>query len=47
MTGIIASPLSSRRIIYYGMNDQSGESCLYDRVALRFKGGGGEFMHFP
>jgi len=47
LTGIIASPLSSRRIIYCGMDDQSGESCLYDRVALRFKGGGGEFMHFP
>ncbi|KAK8819707.1 hypothetical protein WA556_002694 [Blastocystis sp. ATCC 50177/Nand II] len=26
------------RIIYCGMDDQSGESCLYDRVALRFKG---------
>ena len=27
------------RIIYCGMEDVSGESCLYDKVALRFKGG--------
>ena len=27
------------RIIYCGMEDKSGESALYDRVALRFKGG--------
>ena len=27
------------RIIYCGMDDKSGESALYDRVALRFKGG--------
>ncbi|KNB41497.1 hypothetical protein JH06_5113 [Blastocystis sp. subtype 4] len=26
------------RIIYCGMEDVSGESCLYDKVALRFKG---------
>lgn len=26
-------------IIYCGMEDKSGESGLYDRVALRFKGG--------
>ena len=29
----------SYRIIYCGMEDKSGESALYDRVALRFKGG--------
>lgn len=27
------------RIIYCGMEDKSGESALYDRIALRFKGG--------
>ena len=29
----------SYRIIYCGMEDKSGESALYDRIALRFKGG--------
>ena len=29
----------SYRIIYCGMEDKSGEAALYDRVALRFKGG--------
>ena len=29
----------SYRMIYCGMEDKSGESALYDRVALRFKGG--------
>ena len=34
--------LVNDRIIYCGMDDASGESCLYDKVALRFKGGMGE-----